>query len=107
GEYVCAMAGAAGQDERSGTQPEAFQCGRAQGTYLHFGPEHGPRRCPGRLLAQAILAEMLDGLGTLKGLKAVGTVKVVQGAYEYWRATFHPEELRPRQRPFGPRRGGA
>jgi hypothetical protein len=69
GEYVCALVKSAGVDI---PDPEDVKAGRAPSTYLHFGPEDGPHRCFGHLLAPAMLAEMFLGLTRLPDLAPQG-----------------------------------
>jgi cytochrome P450 len=70
GEYVCALVKTAGLDIQN--EPHDVREGRGEGTYLHFGPEGGPHRCFGHLLAPAVLAEMFLGLSTLHELTPRG-----------------------------------
>lgn len=62
GEYVCALTARAGMDRATVPKPWDFVLDRAQGVYLHFGPENGPHRCFGRPIAVPILGEMMAGL---------------------------------------------
>jgi hypothetical protein len=67
GEYVCALIKSAGTDV---TDAEDVKAGRPPANHLHFGPQYGPHRCFGHLLAPALLAEMFLGLATLPRLAA-------------------------------------
>jgi len=71
GEYVCALIGSKGVDIPN---PGEVMAGRCPNTYLHFGPEDGPHRCFGHLLAPAILAEMFLGLTRLPNLAPRGVL---------------------------------
>ena len=65
GDYVCTLIKSAGTDVAASTEVKGDRCPSA---YIHFGPEKGPHRCFGHLLAPAVLAEMFLGLKTLPHL---------------------------------------
>jgi len=65
GDYVCALVKSAGGDT---DEPQTVKAGRCPSTYVHFGPETGPHRCFGHLLATSMLAEMFLGLNRLPEL---------------------------------------
>jgi len=77
GEYVCALVDAAGRDIPD--EPGKVRAGRGQDCYLHFGPEGGPHRCFGHLVAHAILGEMFLGLHRLPKLGPNGELHELGG----------------------------
>jgi cytochrome P450 len=70
GEYVCALVAKAGRDSAAIDRPDEVILSRDQDLYVHFGPLGGPHRCFGRLIAHAMLGEMLLGLKDLAGLES-------------------------------------
>jgi cytochrome P450 len=62
GKEVLAVAAAAMFDPEEFEGPSQFKCDRSLKTYLHFGPEGGPRFCFGKYVADALIVEIISAL---------------------------------------------
>ena len=62
GKEVLAVAAAAMFDPEEFEAPSQFKCDRSLKTYLHFGPEGGPRFCFGHYVADALIVEIISAL---------------------------------------------